>query len=107
MLGEGKLSTSGLVVDLLLKRYWRNGALSRREEEVISPEDLVKEVWGLQYANEIGHVRRYICHLRQKVENDPESLRFIHNERGYGYRFSVVSDKQLVICNRIGNTGVA
>lgn len=101
--GEGKLSAGGLEVDLSLKRVWRDGeilsltptefkllvALMRHQGEVVSPEDLVKQVWGAQYANEIGHVRRYIWHLRQKVELDPENPRYIHNERGYGYKFSV------------------
>lgn len=100
--GEGKLSAGGLEVDLSLKRVWRDGeilsltptefkllvALMRHQGEVVSPEDLVKQVWGAQYANEIGHVRRYIWHLRQKVELDPENPRYIHNERGYGYKFS-------------------
>ncbi len=99
---EGKLSAGSLEVDLSLKRVWRDGeilsltptefkllvALMRRAEEIVSPEDLVKEVWGAQYANEVGHVRRYIWHLRKKVEVDPENPRYIHNERGYGYRFS-------------------
>lgn len=103
---EDKLSAGELKVDLGLKRVWRDGellsltptefkllvALMRRQDEVVSPEDLVKEVWGAQYANEIGHVRRYIWHLRQKVEKDPEKPRFIHNERGYGYKFSVSID---------------
>lgn len=99
---EGKISIGGLEVDLSLKRVWRDGeilsltptefkllvALMRRQGEVVPPEDLVKQVWGAQYANEIGHVRRYIWHLRQKVELDPENPRYIHNERGYGYKFS-------------------
>ena len=99
---DKKLISGGLEVDLGLKRVWRDGemlsltptefkllvALMRHEKEVVSPEDLVKEVWGSQYANEVGHVRRYIWHLRQKIEIDPENPRYIHNERGYGYRFS-------------------
>jgi len=47
-------------------------------------------VWGPQYASEIGFVRRYIWHLRQKIEPDPEHPRYLHNERGFGYRFEVV-----------------
>ena len=103
---EGKLISGGLEVDLGLKRVWRDGevlsltptefkllvALMRHEKEVVSPEDLVKEVWGSQYTNEVGHVRRYIWHLRQKVEIDPENPRYIHNERGYGYRFGSSND---------------
>lgn len=103
---SGKLIAGGLEVDLGFKRVWRDGeilsltptefkllvALMRHEKEVVSPEDLVKEVWGSQYANEVGHVRRYIWHLRQKIEKDPENPRYIHNERGYGYRFGVGND---------------
>ena len=106
---EGKLSAGGLEVDLSLKRVWRDGeilsltptelkllvALMRRTDEIVSPEDLVKEVWGAQYANEVGHVRRYIWHLRQKIEIDPENPRYIHNERGYGYRFSILGNTSI------------
>jgi len=97
-----QLEAGGLKVDLATKRVTRDGeavaltptefklltVLMRHPSEVISAEDLVREVWGPQYANEIGFVRRYIWHLRQKVEIDSENPRYIHNERGYGYRFS-------------------
>ncbi len=62
-------------------------ALMKQAGATISPEDLVRAVWGPQYANEIGHVRRYIWHLRRKIEPDPENPIYIHNDRGYGYRF--------------------
>jgi len=98
-----RLEAGGLKVDLAARRVSRDGelvpltptefkllvALMRHPDEVISAEDLVREVWGPQYANEIGFVRRYVWHLRQKVERDPENPRYIHNERGFGYRFQV------------------
>ncbi len=98
---DNKLSASGLEVDLRLKRVWRDGqpltltptelkllvTLMRRSGDVVSPEELVKEVWGIQYTGEVGHVRRYVWHLRQKIEPDPEHPRYIHNDRGFGYRF--------------------
>ena len=98
---DNKLSVDGLEVDLRLKRVRRNGqlltltptefkllvALMRHAGDVVSPKELVKEVWGAQYANEIGYVRRYVWHLRQKVEPDPENPRYIYNDRGFGYRF--------------------
>jgi len=96
-----QLEAGDLKVDLASRRVTRSGelmqltptefkllvALMRHPGEVISAEDLVREVWGPQYANEIGFVRRYVWHLRQKVELDPENPQYIHNERGYGYRF--------------------
>jgi len=88
-------------VDLNPRRVWREEThipltptefkllsfLMQHNGEVVSPEAIVKEVWGPQYAGEVGHVRRYIWHLRHKLEPDPESPRFIHSERGFGYRF--------------------
>jgi two-component system KDP operon response regulator KdpE len=105
---ENKLSVNGLEVDIRLKRVWRDGellaltptefklliTLMRHAGDVVSPKDLVKDVWGAQYASEIGHVRRYIWHLRQKVEVDPENPRYIHNERGYGYRFGAPQENK-------------
>ena len=98
---EGRLIGGDLEVDLSARRVTRGGepitltptefklltALMRRAGEVVSPDELVREVWGPQYANEIGHVRRYMWHLRQKIEPDPEHPRYLHNERGFGYRF--------------------
>ncbi len=100
-MGETRLSADGLEVDIGLKRVWRDGkplaltptefkllvTLMRHSGDVVSPKELVREVWGAQYASEIGHVRRYVWHLRQKVEPDPEHPRYIHNDRGFGYRF--------------------
>ena len=98
---EGRLVGGDLEVDLGARRVTRGGetltltptelkllvTLMRRAGEVVSPEELVRDVWGPQYADEIGHVRRYVWHLRQKIEPDPEHPRYIHNDRGYGYRF--------------------
>jgi DNA-binding response OmpR family regulator len=96
-----QMAWGGLVVDLATRRVTRDGeslaltptefkllvTLMRRQGEVLSPEELVKDVWGPQYKEEIGFVRRYIWHLRKKVELDPENPQYIHNERGFGYRF--------------------
>jgi len=105
---DGQLELGGLKVDLASRRVTRFGelimltptefklllALMQRPGDVISAEDLVRAVWGPQYKEEIGFVRRYIWHLRQKIEFDPENPHYIHNERGFGYRFELGQDKQ-------------
>ena len=94
-----------LLVDLTAKRVWRGAewihltptefkllvTLMRRAGQVVTPEELVAEVWGEQYTEDIGYVRRYIWHLRKKVEPNPENPQYIHNERGFGYRFQVTA----------------
>lgn len=98
---KDELQAADFVVHLKSKIVLRNGmpltltptefklltAIMRRAGEVVSVEELVREVWGPQYAGEIGYVRRYIWHLRQKIEPDPDNPRYLHNERGFGYRF--------------------
>lgn len=96
-----ELRAADLIVHMKSRLVLRNGepltltptefklltAIMRRSGEVVSLDELVREVWGQQYAGEIGYVRRYIWHLRQKIEPDPDHPRYLHNERGYGYRF--------------------
>ncbi len=98
-----ELRQGDLVVDLLARRVWRDRelihltptefklltTLMRHAGEVLEPRQLVREVWGEQYLNDEGYVRRYIWHLRNKIEPDPTNPRYIHNEHGYGYRFAV------------------
>lgn len=90
-----------LKIDLRTRQLWRGDelialtptefkllkVLMSRPGEVLSQEEIVRTVWGPQYAGEVGHVRRYIWHLRRKIEPDPDSRRYIFNERGFGYRF--------------------
>jgi DNA-binding response OmpR family regulator len=97
------LTAGDLEVDIPTRRVLRGGqainltptefnllvALMRRKGEVLSSEELARQVWGPQYATEVGFVRRYIWHLRKKMEYDPNNPQYVHNERGFGYRFQV------------------
>lgn len=95
-----------LEIDLVTKRVRRSNelihltptefkllaTLMTHSDEVMMPQELVREVWGEAYLDDIGYVRRYIWHLRKKIEPNPEKPRYIHNEHGYGYRFHVELD---------------
>ncbi len=82
-----RVTRGGEVISLTPTEFNLLVALMRRKGEVLSGEDLARQVWGPQYASEVGFVRRYIWHLRKKIELDLEHPHYIHNERGYGYRF--------------------
>lgn len=102
------LRQGDLVVDLTAKRVWRDQVLihltptefklltvlMQHVGEVLEPQDLVREVWGEQYASDVGYVRRYVWHLRKKIERDPAQPQYIHNEHGFGYRFTAITKSE-------------
>jgi len=64
--------------------------LMRQAGRVLSARQIVTEVWGSEYMEETGYIRRYVWHLRQKLEVDPRQPRYVLNERGIGYLFPAV-----------------
>jgi two-component system KDP operon response regulator KdpE len=54
---------------------------------VMTHETLLSRVWGPEYRDASHYVRLYINYLRQKLEDDPASPRYILTERGVGYKF--------------------
>lgn len=56
---------------------------------IFTQAQLVEAVWGEEYADEVGYIRRYIWHLRLKIEPDPNNPTYIHNERGIGYKLEI------------------
>jgi two-component system KDP operon response regulator KdpE len=54
---------------------------------VLTHDQILTKVWGYEYRDEPHYVRLYINYLRQKLEQDPASPKYILTERGIGYRF--------------------
>jgi two-component system, OmpR family, KDP operon response regulator KdpE len=61
--------------------------LVRNAGKVMTYQQLLKEVWGLRYANQKQYLHVYVGHLRSKLEDDPARPRFLLTEPGVGYRF--------------------
>ncbi|HXN07919.1 MAG TPA: response regulator [Nitrospiria bacterium] len=60
--------------------------LVRNAGKVITHTQLLREVWGPQYVDQISYLRVYMTQLRHKLEKDPTRPRFFINEPGIGYR---------------------
>jgi two-component system KDP operon response regulator KdpE len=60
--------------------------LVKNAGKVITHRQLLEEVWGPAYANQLHYVRIYMGMLRHKLEEDPSRPRFFMNEPGVGYR---------------------
>ena len=78
---------SGAPIDLTATEFKILVALLRERGRVLPLRELVTEVWGPEYAEETGYVRRYVWHLRKKLEPDPANPRYILTERSIGYVF--------------------
>ena len=55
---------------------------------VLSHEQLLREVWGPEYVNNVDYTKLFIWRLRQKIEPDPRKPVYILTERGIGYRMA-------------------
>jgi DNA-binding response OmpR family regulator len=63
--------------------------LIRHAGKVLGRDAILAQVWGPERIGEPDLVKQYIYRLRQKVEADPDSPRYIHSVRGEGYYFDV------------------
>jgi len=55
---------------------------------VMLHEDLLTEVWGPEYRDDIDYLRAYVRHLRRKIEEDPAEPRYILTTPRVGYMLS-------------------
>ena len=60
--------------------------LIRHAGKVLTHRQLLKDVWGVNYAGQSHYVRVYMAQLRQKLEDDPARPRLLITEPGVGYR---------------------
>ncbi|MBA3317814.1 MAG: winged helix-turn-helix domain-containing protein [Gemmatimonadales bacterium] len=60
--------------------------LIRHAGKVLTHRQVLKDVWGVNYANQSHYVRVYMAQLRQKLESDPARPRLLVTEPGVGYR---------------------
>lgn len=54
---------------------------------VVSQRDLLEQVWGREYIDDVYYPRVYVSQLRRKVEQDPANPVYILTEHRIGYRF--------------------
>lgn len=66
----------------LLKYFMQNA------NKVLCHQQILKEVWGVGYQNQMQYLRTYINSLRKKIEINPTRPLYITTESSIGYRFS-------------------
>ncbi|MBX3050705.1 MAG: winged helix-turn-helix transcriptional regulator [Caldilineaceae bacterium] len=86
---SGEVLIDGKPAETLTKlEYQLMTLLFENADKIIDKYEIVTGVWGEGYINEVDDARieKLISRLRQKVEPDPTSPRFITTVRGRGYR---------------------
>ena len=82
-----KVIVEGDSVDLTSKEYDLLLLFARNPGRAYSRQELLDEVWGYQYSGYSHTVNTHINRLRNKIEPDPSTPRFVKTVWGVGYRF--------------------
>lgn len=56
--------------------------------KTLTHKQILQEVWGVGYQNEMQYLRTYVNTLRKKIEENSTRPKYIKTESGIGYRFS-------------------
>lgn len=85
---SGMVYKNGRALDLSVREFDILCYLSAEPEHIFSREDLMEHVWGYEYYGDLRAVDVAIRRLREKVEDNPASPRYIMTKRGMGYYFA-------------------
>lgn len=86
-LDERRVMRNGIQVKLSPTEFNLLAKLVKSSPRVVTYRDLLENVWGHEYIDDIDYLRVYIWHLRRKLEKDARNPVYIANELGVGYRF--------------------
>jgi len=86
--GEGRRALlAGEPLELTPKEFDLLYLLASRPGRVFSREELLRDVWGYDYAGSTRTVDVHVQRLRRKLGDSPAAPRFIETVHGLGYRF--------------------
>lgn len=80
-----QVTVRGQQVRLTRTEYKLLGELAMNANKVMLHQDLLAEVWGPEYRDDIDYLRTYIRYVRQKIEADPSHPRYVLTHTGVGY----------------------
>lgn len=80
-LKENKLKLTPIEYELL--KYF-----ILHQNKTLTHKQILQEVWGTGYQNEMQYLRTYVNSLRKKIEENSTRPKYIKTESGIGYRFS-------------------
>jgi phosphate regulon transcriptional regulator PhoB len=85
-LSEHRVTVGDRPVELSPKEFKILAMLMSTPGRVFSREELLEQVWGLDFYGDTKTVDVHIRWLREKIEDDPSAPKYVQTVRGFGYR---------------------
>ncbi|MCA9920035.1 MAG: response regulator transcription factor [Anaerolineales bacterium] len=96
-LSKREVLKNGDILKLTKKEFALLVALVNKSPAIVEHEELFASVWDESYSFDVNYVRIFVGHLRKKLEDDPATPQYVHNERGVGYRFERVDNQATTV----------
>lgn len=87
-LGARAVLLNGTRLALTPKEYRLLQVLAQHAGNVVTHQQLLKEVWGNTHVQDTHYLRIFVRKLRRKLEQQPEAPRILLTELGVGYRLA-------------------
>ena len=84
---EHKVTVNGQKLKLTPREFRLLALLVENAGRIMTHQQVLENVWGWEYIDDVDYVRIYISHLRQKIEPNPSEPHYIITEPGIGYLF--------------------
>jgi two-component system KDP operon response regulator KdpE len=88
-LNKRVVSVDGWEIALTPIQYRLLAVLAQNAGKVMTHRQILKEVWGPSYQDNVHYIRMYMSQLRYKLEKDPAKPRYLVTESGLGYRLKI------------------
>jgi len=62
--------------------------LLTRAGHFVKPREILSQIWGQEYVDDVDLLRTCVWQLRRKLEPNPAHPRYITNRPGFGYQFN-------------------
>jgi DNA-binding response OmpR family regulator len=86
--GARRVFVDGSEVELTRKEFDLLARLARDAGRVVRREDLMSDVWDVNWFGSTKTLDVHVAWLRDKLGDDPAAPRFIHTVRGVGFRMT-------------------
>lgn len=84
---KAEVKKSGKIIELTAKEYQLLLFMVKNSDRILNKDLMIEKIWGSEYGGYDNTLMVHIRHLRQKIEDNPSSPKYIITYKGLGYKF--------------------